>query len=182
MSRARTLKEIEDRRAQYSKRIWSAVLLSIVASVLGISVYIGLGLPSYFIFGELPNVMLMASFLTSIFSAVSGYLSKSGVMRGEYGSANKLLNGAVALATISLVVSASAITPLIDPILNEICQAVTTSVASLPACLANLHMQVYAGFGAYLALLLISLIFYILARGVLKALFAYYAPRPIRRS
>lgn len=181
MSRARTLKEIEDRRAQYARYIWMAVLLSITASIVGIAVYIALGLPSYFLFGQLPSAMLITSFVLSILSAIAGYLSKSGVLRGEYGSASKLLLAAMLLSIVSIVLAASAFTPLMNNIVLEICQTRVIAESSLPSCIYGFRLNVYAAFGAYLLINVGAVITYIFARKTLGHLLAYYAPRQIKR-
>ncbi|MBP1448543.1 MAG: hypothetical protein JZD41_00770, partial [Thermoproteus sp.] len=91
MSKARTLKEIEDRKSRYSRYIWAAIAAAFIGIVLGIAVYIYLGLPSFFLFEKLINSLLMSSFVIAIISIVVSYLSKSSVMRGEYRSAERLL-------------------------------------------------------------------------------------------
>jgi len=182
MSRARTLKEIEDRRAQYSRYIWVAVALSMSAAVAGIAIYIAFGLPSYFLFGELPSGMLIASYFLSIVAAVAGYLSKSGVVRGEYGSAAKLLLAALLFSAAAIALSAVAFTPLMDGIVQMICQTQAVAASEISACISNFKMNIYIGFGAYLVINIIATIMYVLSRRILGALFAYYAPRAVRRS
>ncbi|MGC8973118.1 MAG: hypothetical protein ACP5KY_02810 [Thermoproteus sp.] len=182
MSRARTLKEIEDRRAQYSRYIWTAVALSMSAAVAGIAIYMAFGLPSYFLFGELPSAMLITSYFLSILAAITGYLSKSGVLRGEYGSAAKLLLAALAFSAVAIALSAVAFTPLMDNIVQMICQTQTAAVTQIPICISSFKINMYIAFGAYLIINIIAMVMYILSRRVLGLLFAYYAPRAAGRS
>ncbi|MEZ0249233.1 MAG: hypothetical protein ABWJ97_08145 [Thermoproteus sp.] len=179
MSRARTLKEIEERRAQYSRYIWMAVVLSMAASIVGISIYIALGLPSYFLFGEIPNAMVIASYVLAILSAITGYLSKSGVLRGEYPSAYKLLAAAVALSAISIALSVTVFTPLMDNIALEICQTRVTASSNIPICISNFKFDLYISFGIYLVINIIAVVMYLTSKRALDALLAYY--RPARR-
>lgn len=181
MSRARTLKEIEERRTQYGKYIWSAVLLSMIAPIAGIAVYITLGLPSYFLADQVLNGMLISSFILSIISAIAGYLSKSGVFRGEYGSAVKLLIAAIALSVISIAFAASAFTPLADRVVENMCEASVVATSALPSCINSLKLSMYIAFGAYELMVIGAVVAYLLARRTLGLLLAYYAPRRARR-
>ncbi|MEL9990913.1 MAG: hypothetical protein QXP98_10075 [Thermoproteus sp.] len=179
MSRARTLKEIEERRAQYSRYIWTAVVLSMAASIVGISIYIALGLPSYFLFGEIPNAMVITSYILAILSAITGYLSKSGVLRGEYPSAYRLLAAAIALSAVSIALSIVVFTPLMDDIVLEICQTKVAATSNIPICISNFKLDLYISFSIYLAINIIAIIMYLTSKRALDALFAYY--RPARR-
>lgn len=179
MSRARTLKEIEERKSQYNKYIWIAVLLSIISSLVGIAAYIALGLPSYFLVNQQLSGMLISSFIVSVISAIAGYLSKPGVFRGEYSSAAKLLAAAMALSIISIALVVPAFTPLMDEVVSRMCEA---SISNIPYCIYNLKLSIYGAFGAYALIITGAIIAYLLARRALGLLLAYYTPRRVRAS
>lgn len=180
MSKARTLKEIEDRKSKYSRYIWFAIIALLISVFLGIGVYIALGLPSFFLSYIVVSSLALASFLISVVAMAVGYLSKSGVTQGEYESAIRLSSAAIALNALSLALSLVAYTPPMSALLRTVCQTYAVAAAAASACFSQYYATSLGGFGAYTALQAAALAFYYLARKTLEGLLAYYAPRRLK--
>ncbi|MFB6490262.1 MAG: hypothetical protein TU35_003270 [Thermoproteus sp. AZ2] len=180
MSRARTLKEIEDRKSRYSRYTWFAVVALLVGVFVGIGIYIALGLPNFFLADIVVSSLALASFLISVVAMAVGYLSKSGVVHGEYESAVRLSSAAIALNALSLALSLIAYTPPMSDLLRTICNTYAVAATAAGACFSQYYAMSLGGFGAYTALQAAALAFYYLARRTLEGLLAYYAPRRLK--